>query len=511
VAERVGTMSEALANRAGSALTWKLVQLVGVKLIFLVRIFVLGRLLGPGEFGLFAVSLVALDFLLRITDFGMVPALVQRPGAERRHYDAAWTVGLFRAGLVSLAVFAAAPLIADLFREPRATDLVRVLALRPLLEASASIGVAELTRQLRFRPLAWIQLSEAIVNTVLSIALVAHLGVWALVIGPLAGALASLMVSYLVAPHRPRLSIDMDAMLPLLRYGRWIFAGAVIAPLGTSILQLAISRQVGVAELGLYALACKLAFLPWEVASGVIGAVAFPLYARLQDNHSQATRSFQLILTGMLAVLLPASLLIFVLAPALVDHVLGARWQGTVPVIRLLVWVNIVGLLGDATVPLLKGLGRPSRATLLGVVQTGLLVVLAWDLAGRFGAVGAALTWLAATGGSQVVGIYMLRQLLPQVFVGYLPPLTATVTAALAGAVVAWGIVRVESGLAGLVAAAGSAALVTAGVLWALDRRLQLNLARDLARAFPNVVTGWALVTGLSRAQSATSRGGGTQ
>ena len=504
-------MTQALARRVGSALTWRILELVGVKLIFLVRVFVVGRLLGPGEFGLFAVSLVALDFLLKITDFGMVPALVQRPEAERRHYDAAWTVGLLRAGVVGLAVFAAAPLIAELFKEPRATDLVRVLALRPLLDAGASIRVAELTRQLRFRPLTWINVSEAVVNTALSIALVTPLGVWALVVGPLAGALTSLAVSYAVAPHRPRLSLDTGAMVPLLRYGRWIFARALIAPLGTSVLQLAISRQAGAAELGLYFLACKLAFLPSEVASGVVGSVAFPLYARLQDNPRQAARTFQLILTGMLAVLLPAALLLFVLAPVLVDQVLGPRWQGTVPVIRVLVWVNVVGLLGDAIIPLLKGLGRPSRATLLGMVQSGLLILLAWELAGRFGAVGAGLTWLAATGASQILGVYLLRQLLPQVWTGIAPSFMAVMTSALAGAAAAWGIVRVEDGLPGLVAAVAGAGLVMGPMLWALDRWLELNLARNLARAFPEVVSGWTLVTGFARARSVTPPSGGTQ
>jgi O-antigen/teichoic acid export membrane protein len=504
-------MSQRLASRAGTALLWRIMELVGVKLIFLFRVFVVSRLLGPGEFGVFAVSLVALDFLLKITDFGMVPALVQRPDAERRHFDAAWTIGLLRAGFIGLIVFFAAPLIAELFKEPRATDLVRVLALRPLLDAGVSIGVAELTRQLRFRSLAWIQISDAIINTALSIVLVKPLGVWALVLGPLGGALTALVISYVVAPHRPRLSLDTGAMLPLLRYGRWIFARAWIAAFGTSILQLAISRQLGVVELGLYALACKLAFLPSEVASGVLGTVAFPLYARLQDNPRQATRSFQLILTSMLAVLLPAALLIFVLAPALVDNVLGPRWQGTVPVIRVLVWVNVVGLLGDATVPLLKGLGRPSRATLLGLVQSGILVLLAWELAGRFGAVGAALTWLAAGCATQILGIYLLRQVLPQVWSGYARPLTATVTAALAGAAAAWGIIRVEDGLTGLLAAIGAASVVTASLLWVLDRRLELSLARDLARAFPNIVTGWTLLTGFSRTQSATTHGGGSQ
>jgi PST family polysaccharide transporter/lipopolysaccharide exporter len=503
-------MSQPLASRAGSALTWRILQLGGVKLIFLARVFVLGRLLGPDEFGVFAVSLVALDFLLKITDFGMIPALVQQPSAERRHYDAAWTVGLVRAGMVGLAVFAAAPLIAELFKEPRATDLVRVLAIRPLLEAGASMGVADLTRQLRFRPLTWIQFAEAIVSTVLSIALVQPLGVWSLVAGPLAGALAALVVSYVAAPYRPRLSLDTEAMLPLLRYGRWIFARALVAPLGTSVLQLALSRRAGVAELGLYFLACKLAFLPSEVASGVVGAVAFPLYARLQENLQQATRAFQVILTGMFAMLLPAVLLLFVLAPALVENVLGPRWEGTVPVIRVLVWVNVVGLLGDAIVPVLKGLGRPSRVTVLGVVQSGLLAVLAWELAGRWGAVGAGLTWLLATAASQVLGLYLLRRVLPRAWAGMVPALSAVAIAGIAGGTTAWAIGHL-SGLAGLIAAGGGGGLMTFGLLWFLDRWLALDLARTVGRAFPQVAGAWRLLTDFPSARSAAPPGGGAE
>jgi O-antigen/teichoic acid export membrane protein len=504
-------MNQQLASRAGNAITWRVVQLVVIKLIFLVRVFVVGRLLGPGEFGVFAVALVALDFVLKITNFGMVPALVQRQDAERRHYDAAWTIGLLRAGVVGLVVVIAAPLIAELFKEPRATDLIRVLALRPLLEAGASIRVAELTRQLRFRPLTWIQFTEAVVSTVASVALVWPIGVWALVAGPLAGALAALIISYVVAPYRPGISLDTEALLPLLRYGRWIFASALVAPVATSLLQMAIARQLGVAELGLYFLACKLAFLPTEVASGVIGAVAFPVYARLQNNRPQATRTFQLILTGMVAVLLPVALLLFVLAPTLVEHVLGARWQGTVTVIRVLVWVNVVGLLGDAIVPVLKGLGRPSRVTLLELVQYSLLIVLAWEFAGRFGLVGAGITWLVAVAASQILGMYFLRQLLPEAWIGLAPSMTAVVTASLMGAAAAWGLIQLDPGLVGLAAAIGAGGLVTLGVLSALDRWLRLSLVHNLVQVFPNISEAWRVVTGLPAAWLATPRRGGAQ
>jgi O-antigen/teichoic acid export membrane protein len=90
----------------------------------------------------------------------MVPALVQRDYLEERHYNAAWTAGITRALLISIVAFLAAPLIASLFKEPRAAILIRVLSIRPLLDAAASIRIAELTRNLQFRSISIIKMGE---------------------------------------------------------------------------------------------------------------------------------------------------------------------------------------------------------------------------------------------------------------------------------------------------------------------------------------------------------------
>jgi hypothetical protein len=68
---------------------------------------------------------------------------------------------------------------------------------------------------------------------------------------------------------------------------------------------------MGTAELGIYFLAAKLAFLPNEIASEVVGAVSFPVYARVQSNISQATRTFRAIFTSMFLVLTPVFTLMF--------------------------------------------------------------------------------------------------------------------------------------------------------------------------------------------------------
>jgi lipopolysaccharide exporter len=119
---------------AGNALIWKSIQLVGSKVIFLVRLVVLARLLSPDDFGLMAIAVTAIGFMLSLTDFGMIPALVQGTDENEERYDIAWTIGFTRSLLVSLIVFALAPLIAAMFAEPRSADIIRVIALRPLLD-----------------------------------------------------------------------------------------------------------------------------------------------------------------------------------------------------------------------------------------------------------------------------------------------------------------------------------------------------------------------------------------
>ncbi len=483
-------MSAELAKRAGSGVAWRAIQLAGGKLIFLARTLILARLLVPEDFGLFAVSLIAVDFLTNASNLGMIPALIQRRDAEERHYDVAWTVSVVRGLTIMVSLFLAAPLIAQLVGEPRATDLIRVVALRPALEAAASIKVAELTRELRFRSLAWMSLPEALVNTVTSIALAPVLGVWALVAGLLAGMLAYVVMSYLLAPHRPSLKFEVATAWPLVHFGRWIFLIGLISLAGRSALQVLISHQLGTAALGLYFLAAKLAFIPAEISGELVGAVAFPFYARLQADIERVGQAFRAMFLGLSSLIFPVCALIIALAPAVVERVLGPRWEGTAPLIQLLALVNVIGLLGDTVTPILKGLGQPNRLALIEAVQSTLLVILIWALVDKNGVISAGLAWLAAVGLSQALSAVFVRRVLPRPLAGLAKPVIAVTAISALGGLLASGTVRVVSGLPGL-ALAALLSLVTMGLLlWAADRGLGFGLAQAFQRAFPQLARG---------------------
>lgn len=473
------------AQKAGNALFWQSIQMVGVKVIYLVRIFVLARLLLPDDFGLVAIATTATGFLFSITNFGMIPALVQGNNMNDANYDAAWTLDLFRSFFLSLVTIATAPFIAALFAEPRAVPIIMAIAIQPFIESTTSIKVVTLNRNLTFRPLAVLRITEAIVNTTLSISLAGSLGFWALVVGAIGGTISIVIVSYLLAPYQPRLLFDREAIKPLINFGKWIFATNLIALTGSYILRIMITRQFGPAGLGIYFLATQLAFLPSDVASEAVGAVAFPLFARLQNDVQQATRVFRALFNGLAAVLYPVCALIIVFAPSLTREVLGPNWAGTEQLIRILALVVMIGIFGEAAVSLFKGFGQPYRITLLEVVQTSVTIVLAWILTKRFGLAGAALAWLPSVSMSQILSAFFLQSILYQPFRELQKPLTAVLVAMGSCTVMATAFRNLVPGVSGLIMATalGMASAIT--LLWLADRRYKLGFADNFVLAFP--------------------------
>lgn len=480
-------MNDSLARRTGSALVWRATQLLAGRAISLGRFLLLSLLLAPDVFGLLAIAATALEVLLAFTAFGIEPALLQRAKREERQYDVGWTIRLVRSAVVALAAAIAAPVVAQIFGAPEATNLIRILALRPVIEALASIKTVDLARDLNFRALALITIPATVVEAVVSISLAQALEVWALVIGALLGAAAGSALSYLLAPYRPRIIFDRAPAAVLLRFGRWIWATSVIGVVGGAVLQAVVSRRLGTVQLGLYFLAMRLAFLPNEAVTDVVRDVVFPLHAGLQSHLERSARVFRSSLVAMLAVIAPVYAALIAVAPSLSEDVLGSGWEGTARVIQILAVVGIIGALADATMPMLEGHGRPELVTVLYAIRSVIVVALVWPLAGSYGVEGAAAAWLAAEIGVQAGCAIFANRVLPRPFRGLAIPIAVVAAAALCAGALAWGSNSVVGGPAGVFVGAVAGVLAGAIVLVWMDRRWEVGLAEDLGRVYPRL------------------------
>jgi O-antigen/teichoic acid export membrane protein len=489
-------MNERPVRLAGKAVIWQSIQMGAVKGIFMLRILVLARLLTPDDFGLVTIAISAMSLLLGLTNLGIIPALVQSQETTDDHYDAAWSIGLIRAVLIAIILFFAAPLIATIFAESRATPIIRVFSVIPILEALTSIKLAALNKNLVFRPLSIMRMVIALVHASVSIALAQSFGVWALVIGVVSGAVTNLIISYIIAPYRPRFLLKWIVVRPIIKFGRWIFINEIIAIITSNVFKVVISRQIGAEGLGLYYLATQLAHLPIEIASETFGNVAFPLFSRLKNDVLKATRVFGALFTSMAALLFPVCAFLIFLAPSITSQVFGPGWNGTEQVIQALSLVTMIAIFGEAATPVLKGFGQPKLIVLIEFVQSSLLIALVWVLTARYGLVGAAIAWIPATTIAQFISSHFLMKILDHPMSKIRRPIGAVLLITIISTVIAVLVNNLVSGIIGLVLAAilsfGSAAIL----LWFADHRYSLGFISNLILAFPQAAVFLSFSTG---------------
>jgi lipopolysaccharide exporter len=474
----------ALGPQTGSALVWKAVEYGGVRLLTLLRTVLLARLLAPSDFGALAVAIVITDLLVIVTDFGVVQSLVQLDRPTRRHEAAAWTVGLIRATAIATILLLAAPIVASAVGQPEATNIIRLLALRPFIDALASIRLAELTRRLRFRPLALRTLPGAVVEVIAAVALAAVFGVEGVAMGALAGVTVATALSYRVAPWRPRLELDRDVIRPLIRFGRWfLIAGAVWAA-GDALLYAIISRRLGADDLGVYFIAARIALLPAFMANAVAEMVTFSLHARLwTTNDPRAPRVFGSAVRLVAALLVPIYGLMAALAPPLVLLVLGERWEAAIPVVRVLTIVGLCSAISIVALPMLQARGRARDAAALSFVRAAVLVALVWVLV-PWGVMGAAAAVVIAELALQVGAVVSARRSLTRPFAGVGRAIIGIAGVTALAAVVALALDWAVPGLVGLMLAVLASVSVTGVALFVMDRRFDLGLIRDVGALY---------------------------
>jgi lipopolysaccharide exporter len=321
------------------------------------------------------------------------------------------------------------------------------------------------------------------------------LGVWALVAGSIAGAVAGTALSYIVAPYRPRLVFRQIEAESLFRFGRWIFLGGLVGVMGDAALRVVISRELGADELGRYFLAAGLALLPNQVVSGLISSVAFPLHAQVQYDPARRALVYRASVIGMSLILIPTYLVLIVLAPSLVQHVLGPNWGGTETAIQLLSVAGILGIAFDAAAPMFEGRGEPQKSLVMQLAVTVTVIILAALLTDRLGLFGAALAWTIAQFVMVIVAMFLVSPLVSNRTPGMAAQLFGLTLLSVVAALVAAGIDYVLPGIPGFVVALLVSAAVVIGLIIVGDKRFGLRLTQDFAQAFPALAARFRLHT----------------
>jgi O-antigen/teichoic acid export membrane protein len=394
--ERAAAGRAELGDSVKRAVIWRSGSQIFAQAIAWASTLMVIRLLDPADYGLFAMTQVVIVFLNFLNGYGFAGALIREPELTEHKIRQAFGLLLLVNGLLALMQVALAPLAAAYYHQPRVADLLRVQALIFLSTPFISIPEVLLMRQMDFRRQALANLGATIVSAGVALACaLAGLGVWTLVWAPIALFWSRAAGLHLLSRAWCWPSFRFAGTGTMFRFGLAMLVSTFCWTVMTQADTVIAARRLSPGDLGIYTEALFLTTLIAAKFVPPLNEVAFPAYARMQDDPQQLGASFLKAVRLVMLATCPIYFGLSVVAPDLVAVLLGEKWLAMAPLMTILAFAMPAQTLHILFSPAVNALGHTRITTRVAVL--GALVMPAAFLTGlQWGATGLAYAWLLA-------------------------------------------------------------------------------------------------------------------
>ena len=357
------------------------------------RVF-LARLLFPDDFGIFALATGVISFVGTFGNFGLDYAILHKGDkATTEDYDVAMSLRV----VISLTLFLASVAIAgpwaSLFSAPVLGPTTQVLAITYLVIPWSFVPQTRLTAELRYGTIAIPNLAGQLANSFISVGLaIFGFGVWSLVYGLLIAQFVSTAAFSAVHQWKFRMTFSRSVARPLMSYAQHIISASVLIFLITNVDDFTVGFYLGSTQLGFYAIAMALGSIPAVYMSGPAGSALFPSLVRIQQQPDVLRRRYLEGYGYIAAVIAPASVGMAVLAPEIVNILLGPMWAPATLTLLVLAFYGLAKALIDFTASLFAAVGRPRLIAELNLFVLAGSLVLLFPFTFAYGIVGTAVS-----------------------------------------------------------------------------------------------------------------------
>ncbi|HEY2621242.1 MAG TPA: oligosaccharide flippase family protein [Acetobacteraceae bacterium] len=395
------------AGGAGWTISWRAVT----RTLGFLSTLVLARVLVPADFGLVALAISFASAIDIFGEIGVKDALVRATSSNRDAYDAAFTVNVIRGVITTALVAASAGPFARFFGDPRLYYVVLVLATTILLDALENIGVADFRRHLDFHREFQLNIFPRIAQVAITVTLaLAFANYWALVAGLVTARALQTIISYVMHPYRPRISLR--AWRDIAGFSVWTWLLSMARMIRDRCVIMIIGGMLNPAALGVFSIGQEVATLPETEFIGPLGRACFAGFAAARRVGLSVPEAYLRIVSSTSIIAIPASIGISSLAAPLVYVAFGAKWIEAVPVVEILAATGALAVLSRISTTLFNAFAYLGSlfwtAVFISVAQIALLV----PFVSYQGIVGAAIALaIAALIEQSILSVLVFRRL----------------------------------------------------------------------------------------------------
>ncbi|MEJ2866405.1 oligosaccharide flippase family protein [Actinomycetospora sp. OC33-EN08] len=337
---------------------------------------VVARLIGPEAYGTYGTAFAIWFTLQNLTELNLDVWLVRRGTSDDDMGAArvALTAILGLSSLGALALYLAAPAIADLANIPDLEGTLRYLAPLLLITGIGQPALSLLERRLDFKSVGLIEmLCQGLFYVVAVILATMSFGLTSLIVALAVQQSALTLIFVLKVPNAAMPLWDKKIAKEAFRFGFAATLSSVVENGRSLVLQVLVARYGGASAAGYYSLCIRL-LEQASFAKQVLYRLSTAVFGRLRDDTGRLARSLDKAVVAQLLALAPPLLLLAWVGPHLLPLLFGAEWTPVAELLPVLIPTYLV-----------LSLSRLHQSALLALDKTlpvfwmtlGYLVVLA--------------------------------------------------------------------------------------------------------------------------------------
>jgi O-antigen/teichoic acid export membrane protein len=387
---KIETTSESVISSRGLALgavASGIVNIikVGLQLLLLP---VMARLLGPSEFGIYALALPTVSLVALLADGGLGATLAREPESRTLVWSSAFWFLLLTGISLALGASAFGIGMSYMVAQPRVAPMIAVLSLSIVFLVLAVPAGARLSRRKHLGTGAVADLVANLLGAAVAVILgFEGAGAWSLVVQYLTiYAIRSVMLN-IAAFSLPTFEFSFEVVRTHLASGGLIVIARLVdyaSRVGENVL---VDRIFGTPMLGSYTFANQISKFSGEA----IGSVTWnTLYVQALTGGKHSVSEIHRKLCRLIsAILFPATFLAAAAAPSLVTSLLGPKWVDLTPLLQILLPIAAFLTVANQVTAVLLAINRFEIAfwCAVGLSAGRLLAVLSGVWIGLLGAV----------------------------------------------------------------------------------------------------------------------------
>lgn len=363
---------------------WKLIENFSIYGLRFILNIILARLLLPTDYGITGLIAVFLSVAEIFINSGFGSALIQKKDRTNIDYSTVFYFNLCISIICWIILFLIRNLIAEFFNVPLLAKMTPILAFTLIINAFGSVQKIRLMINLNFKSQTFASVISIIISGGISIYLAyTGLGIWALVVYSLVGALINTLLIWYFEKWTPLLRFSIKSLKSLFAFGSKMLLSSLIGVIYNNIYTLMIGKFFSAEDLGYYSRAKQFERLTSQQVTSSIQVVSYPALSRLQDDNKKLIEAFLKLMRMVFFIVTPLMIMIIVLAEPFILTLLKDKWAPSIPLLQLLCVGGIIYPVLSLNLILLHVKGRSDlflRVTILQKVFITLTILITFRI-----------------------------------------------------------------------------------------------------------------------------------